>query len=263
MMLPSGSPGTETVTLIPARSDNYVHLLPLPSGGLAVVDPTEPHGVLNLLDGHAGQLKAILLTHHHDDHIAGAAALQATTGAAIIGNGADADRLPSLDRGVAGGERFELEGAEVDIIATPGHTLHHIAFHLPQQGWLFAGDTLFSLGCGRLFEGTALQMWESLLRLRALPADTLLYCGHEYTESNARFALSVDPDNAELQARAAEVRALRAEGHPTLPVRLGGERATNPFLRADDPRLAAAIGLEGANPEDVFAELRRRKDDFR
>jgi hydroxyacylglutathione hydrolase len=187
--------------------------------------------------------------------------LKAATGCTIIGHRADAERIPGLDVPVEDGGEVEVGAARARVLDVSGHTVGHIAYWFPEHAALFCGDTLFSLGCGRLFEGTPAMMWASLGRLRALPEETRIYCGHEYTESNARFALTLDPGNAALQARAAEVRELRAQSLPTLPSTIAVERATNPFLRADAPELQRAVGA-GPDPVACFAEIRRRKDSF-
>ncbi|TWB21244.1 hydroxyacylglutathione hydrolase [Nitrospirillum amazonense] len=252
------------VILVPALSDNYIHLLRCAATAkVAVVDPAEAAPVVAALEQRGWGLDLIVNTHHHGDHVGGNLELKARFGAAIVGPAADRDRIPGIDRAVADGESFTLGACPFTGIDVPGHTRGHIAFHGAEDAVLFSGDTLFSLGCGRLFEGTPDQMWHSLTRLRALPAETAVYCGHEYTAGNGRFALTLEPDNADLAARMAEVTALRAQDLPTLPTTLAIERATNPFLRADLPALAAAVGLDGQDPVAVFAEIRRRKDNFR
>lgn len=251
------------IELIPVLNDNYTYIIRSDSGGFtAVVDPATAEGPMEAIEAGGGRLDVILNTHHHHDHIGGNAGLKARYGARVIGPEADRGRIADLDQGVGDGDRIALGPLSAEVMATPGHTAGHVSFYLPDADALFAGDTLFSLGCGRLFEGTPEQMWGSLERLRALPGATRLYCGHEYTQSNAAFALSVDPDNAVLKQRAAEIARLRRDGRPTLPVSLATEAATNPFLRADDPDLAAAIGMPDADPVTVFADLRRRKDRF-
>jgi hydroxyacylglutathione hydrolase len=224
---------TLTVTPIPLFKDNYAWLLrDSGSGATAVVDPADAGPVEAAIEAAGGRLDLILLTHHHADHVGGTDAVRARYGASVVGAAADAHRLPKLDRAVREGDTVGLGNAVGSVIDTPGHTLGHIAFHFPDGPALFCGDTLFSLGCGRLIEGTAAQMFASLKKLAALPPDTLVYCGHEYTESNARFAVTAEPGNAALQARAAEVGRLRAAGRSTVPSLLAEELAANPFMRA-------------------------------
>lgn len=224
---------TLTVTPIPLFKDNYAWLLrDSGSGATAVVDPADAGPVEAAIEAAGGRLDLILLTHHHADHVGGTDAVRARYGASVVGAAADAHRLPKLDRAVREGDTVGLGNAVGSVIDTPGHTLGHIAFHFPDGPALFCGDTLFSLGCGRLLEGTAAQMFASLKKLAALPPDTLVYCGHEYTESNARFAVTAEPGNAALQARAAEVGRLRAAGRSTVPSLLAEELAANPFMRA-------------------------------
>lgn len=250
-----------TVVQIPVLRDNYVYLLhDEATGATAAVDPSVAPPVLVALAERGWTLTHILATHHHWDHTGGNLELKAETGCTVVGFAADSSRIPGIDVRLDDGETFALGASVARVIAVPGHTLGHIAYWFPDAGYLFCGDTLFSLGCGRLFEGTAAMMWHSLGRLRALPDDTLVCCAHEYTLANAAFALTIDPDNAALQARAAEVRALRAAGQPTVPSRLGDEKAANPFLRADAPTFARLAN--GGDAVAVFAEIRRRKDIF-
>ena len=246
----------------PCRSDNFGVLLHDPaSGGTVSIDAPEAGPILAVLERRGWSLTHIMCTHHHHDHVEGNAVLVARFGAELVGPAAEADRIPALDRTVRGGDRLTLLGTDVEVIDVPGHTSGQVAYHWAGEGIVFTADCLFSLGCGRVFEGTMEEMHASLERLKALPADTQVYCGHEYTASNARFALQVDPGNEALQRRAAEVEALRARGEATLPVRLGDELGTNPFLRAHDPAIREALGL-GPEESDaaVFATLRRRKD---
>lgn len=249
-----------SVTLIPAFQDNYIYLL-RSGDAVGVVDPGDAAPVVAALDAAGLKATHIFNTHHHADHIGGDAELVRRYGCTVIGHAADSHRI-ALDVALGDGDHVAFGETEARVIATPGHTSGHIAFWFERDLALFAGDTLFSLGCGRLFEGTAAQMWHSLSRLAALPDDALLYCGHEYTQSNARFALSVDPDNAALRQLAGEIAERRAAGRATIPARLSLEKLTNPFLRAGTPELARAVGLEGAPSEAVFAEIRRRKDQF-
>ena len=248
---------------VPVLSDNYVYLVHEPQAGVtAVVDPAVAAPVLDQLGARGWQLDWILSTHHHADHTGGNLELKQATGCQIAGPKADAARIPGIDLGLAEGDRFRLGDAEAEVFETPGHTSGHISYWFAEAGALFCADTLFSLGCGRLFEGTPEQMWRSLSKFAPLPDDATVYCAHEYTQSNARFALSVDPDNPTLQARAAEVERLRAAGRPTVPSTLGAERAANPFLRPGDPAIRRRLGLEDADDVAVFAELRKRKDHF-
>ena len=252
------------VELLPALSDNYIYLLHEPDEGVtAVVDPGEAEPVTAALDRHGWRLDLILCTHHHADHVGAAAALKAGSGATLVGPAADAHRIPGLDRKVAQGDRVRLGRETAEVLAVPGHTRGHIAFWFESSEALFCGDTLFALGCGRLFEGTPQQMWTSLSRLRALPDDMKVYCAHEYTQSNARFAVTVEADNDKLLKRSAAIDAARAKGEATVPSLLGEEKATNPFLRADVPAVQRAVGLPGGDPVAVFAEVRHRKDVFR
>ncbi|EYD72625.1 hydroxyacylglutathione hydrolase [Limimaricola hongkongensis] len=242
-------------------SDNYAFLLhDAATGRTALVDAPEAAPIRAALDAHGWTLSDILLTHHHDDHVAGLAELR--DGARVIGAAADAHRLPPLDLAVAPGDPLEVLGERVEVIDVPGHTVGHMAFHFPGSRMAFTADSLMAMGCGRLFEGTPEQMWDSLRKLRDLPGQTLICSGHEYTETNARFALTIEPDNAALRDRAAAIARARAEGHPTVPSRLSEERATNPFLRADAPELQRAMGFDGQDAAKVFAEIRGRKDRF-
>lgn len=248
---------------IPVLRDNYVYLARDPAtGACAVVDPAVAEPVLAALDRLGWRLTHILNTHHHGDHVGGNRALKAATGCTIVGNRDDAGRIPGIDVKVTEGDVVALGDQRATVIDVSGHTRGHIAYWFPDSAAVFCGDALFALGCGRLFEGTPGQMWTSLAKLRDLPPETRVYCAHEYTQANARFALSLDPDNAALRARAAEIDALRAEGRPTVPSTIGEERATNPFLRADAEDLKRAAGLAGRDAVTAFAEIRRRKDVF-
>ncbi len=251
------------VEQIPVLRDNYVYLLHEPdSGATAVVDPAVAEPVEERLAALGWRLTHILNTHHHDDHVGGNLALKRATGAKVVGSRRDADRIPGIDQMVGDGESFLVGKAAAMVMEVPGHTAGHIAYWFPESRALFCGDTLFAMGCGRLFEGSPEQMWQSLLKLRGLPDDTLVYCAHEYTQSNARFARTVERDNPDLAARIADIDARRGRKLPTVPTPLALERATNPFLRADVESVKRGVGLPGAEPAKVFAELRRRKDVF-
>ena len=249
---------------VPCFTDNYVWLAREPVSGLvACVDPADTAPVAAALARRGWTLTHILNTHHHADHVGGNLWLKRATGCTIVGPAADRERIPGIDIALADGERFAFGAETAEVLDVPGHTRGHIAYWFAGAKTLFCGDTLFLMGCGRVFEGTHAQMWRSLGKLRALPDDAMVYCAHEYTQSNARFARHADPDNQALASRAAAVDAARARGEATVPAPLGLEKATNPFLRADDPALARRHGLAGAPPEDVFAHLRRSKDQFR
>jgi hydroxyacylglutathione hydrolase len=239
-----------SVEPVAALSDNYIWLLrDAATGAVAICDPGEAAPAIAAVEANGGRLDLVLLTHHHGDHIAGAEALREKYGAKLVGATADARRLPQLDVSLAAGDKVALGASEAVVIDTPGHTRGHIAFHFSTARVLLCGDTLFSLGCGRLLEGTAAEMFESLKKLAALPGETLVCCGHEYTESNARFAVTVEPHNTALLARCEEARVQRAAGRPTVPTTMAEELAANPFLRT------ASVAR--------LAEIRSAKDNFR
>jgi hydroxyacylglutathione hydrolase len=227
---------------VPILSDNYAWLLrDAATGTVGIVDPADADAIIAAIEAAGGRLDTIFLTHHHADHVAGTDAVRARFGCTVVGAKKDAHRLPRLDTALVEGETVSLGQSTARVIETPGHTIGHIAFHFPDGAVLLCADTLFSLGCGRLLEGTAADMFASLGKLAALPEDTLVCCGHEYTESNARFALHVDPNNKALIARADEVKRLRAAGKPTVPSTIGSERAANPFVRAPDVATLGAL----------------------
>jgi hydroxyacylglutathione hydrolase len=252
------------IVQIPVLSDNYVYVLnDVEFGSAAVVDPAEAGPVFEVLDRKGWRLDFILNTHHHGDHVGGNLELKQATGCRILGAAADATRIPGIDRGLADGDEVVLGGNRARIIEVVGHTSGHIAYWFADQDALFCGDTLFSLGCGRLFEGTAEQMWASLEAIRQLPSATRIYCAHEYTQANGRFARSVEPANPVLQQRLAEVDQLRAESRPTVPSTLDQELATNPFLRPESAAIRKHLGMPDAKSWQVFARLREMKDGFR
>lgn len=241
--------------------DNYGVLVHDRDAGItASIDAPEADAVRRALKDKGWKLTHILVTHHHADHTQGIAPLKAETGCTVIGPKAEAGRISGLDRTVGGGDRFKLGSFDIDVMDTPGHTAGHITYHVPAARVAFAGDTLFAIGCGRVIEGNMEMMWQSLARLAALPADTEVYCGHEYTASNARFALTVEPENEALQKRAKEVEALVAAGRPTLPTTIGLELATNPFLRPQSPAIRKRLGMEQSADWQVFGEVRERKN---
>jgi hydroxyacylglutathione hydrolase len=251
------------VDVFAARSDNIGYLVhDQASGRTAAIDAPEAGPIRAALEQRGWTLTDIFITHHHIDHVEAIAELKQAFGTRVVGPRDEADKIEGLDELVGDGDTLELGETQFAVMATPGHTLGHVVFYDAEGGHLFSADALFSLGVGRMFEGTPGPMWAGLKRLRELPDDTLVYCGHEYTQSNAKFALSIDPDNAALKTRAAEVESLRAAGRPTIPFNLGEDKKVNPFLRADAPELARHYGLDGADPAEVFAAIRKGKDTF-
>ncbi|MEZ5964663.1 MAG: hydroxyacylglutathione hydrolase [Planctomycetota bacterium] len=257
------SPARLEIERVPCRADNYVWLVRAPdSGDVAVVDPCDAEPVAARLDALGWHPRWILNTHHHGDHVGGNVELKRRYGARVVAPDADRHRIPALDVGVRAGDHVRLGPHVATVLETPGHTSGHVAFWFSGDEALFCGDTLFALGCGRLFEGTPAQMWASLQALRALPPSTRVFCAHEYTAANARFALTIDGDNADLLARARSVADARQRGEATVPSLLADELATNPFLRADEPALAHNVGVVPGDPVAAFAAMRRRKDAF-
>lgn len=248
----------------PCLSDNYGYLVrDRETGAVAAIDTPDADAIDAALAREDWRLTHILNTHWHPDHAGGNLALKARWGCRIIGPRAEAEKIPGLDEALGEGDTVRLGAARAIVRDAPGHTLGHIFYHFAEDGAAFVGDVIFALGCGRLFEGTPAQMWTSLTKIAAMPAATMLYCAHEYTQANARFAVTADPDNAALRARVDAVNDKRARGLATVPMTVAEERATNPFLRAGDPAVKAAAGLPDARPVEVFAEIRRRKDSFR
>jgi hydroxyacylglutathione hydrolase len=247
------------IAVVPCLSDNYAYLLKA-GDQCAVVDPSEPGPVTAALEARRWRLTHILNTHHHFDHTGGNLVLKDAFRAEVVGPEKDRGRIPGIDVGVDEGSGWEFAGMTVQILEVPAHTRGAITFVI--DGSAFTGDTLFAMGCGRLFEGDPAMMWGSLSKLARLPDATLVYCGHEYTENNGRFALTLEPGNSALQARMKDVRAARAKRETTMPSDMGLEKATNPFLRVDAPEIRKTLGMEGADPVAVFGEIRRRKDKF-
>ena len=251
------------IVTIPCLKANYAFLAhDKATGQTAVVDVPEAAPIIAALKQRGWTLSHVLLTHHHWDHVDGLAALLADHPATVIGAAADAHRLPPLDIAVAEGDRVTIGSDTGTVIDVSGHTLGHVAFHFPASSVVFTADSLMAMGCGRLFEGTPAQMHASLSKLAALPPETLVCSGHEYTASNAKFALTIEPGNTALISRVEKIETARAQGRPTVPSLLSTERATNPFLRSDSPEIQANLGLSGADPVTVFTEVRRRKDSF-
>jgi len=244
--------------------DNYGVLLHDPaSGATAAIDAPEAAPVEAALKATGWKLTDILVTHHHHDHTGGIAELKQRHRCRVVAPHGEAARIPLVDETVRENDKARVGGLEARVIETPGHTAGHIAYVFAADKLAFVGDTLFSIGCGRVIEGTPEMMWQSLLKLRALPDDTRIYCGHEYTQANVRFARTIEPDNKALAAREKTVEQLLAAHKPTIPSTLGEEKAANPFLRADDPAVAEAVGMKGADPAAVFTELRERKNNFK
>jgi hydroxyacylglutathione hydrolase len=251
------------VRLFRCLSDNYGVLLHDPQSGItASIDAPEAAPVEAALKETGWKLTDILVTHHHHDHTGGIVELKKKYSCRIVAPAGEAGKIPAVDETVREGDKVSVGKLSADVIETPGHTLGHIAYWFPKDDIAFVGDTLFSIGCGRVIEGNAKMMWDSLKKLRTLPDSTEIYCGHEYTAANIKFALTVDKANPVLTARAAQVKQLLAKGAPTIPVTIGEEKLANPFLRADVADLAAGIGMTGKPADEVFAEIRGRKDRF-
>ncbi|WP_340108749.1 hydroxyacylglutathione hydrolase [Pikeienuella sp. HZG-20] len=250
----------ETI-VVPCRADNYGYILrDTATGATALIDAPEAAPLLAALEARGWGLDLILITHHHDDHVEGIEPLRARYGAKVVGAAADARRLPRLDRELKEGDTVDLGESRGRVIDVSGHTIGHVAYLF--DGSAFTADSLMALGCGRVFEGTYLMMWGSLSKFFDLPPETLIYSGHNYGAANGRFALSIEPDNEALKDRIARIAAADRAGEPICPSTLAEELATNPFLRAREPGVKAAVGLAGADDAAVFAEIRRRKDNF-
>jgi hydroxyacylglutathione hydrolase len=245
----------------PCLSDNYGVLIRDGAGDVtAAIDAPDARAVAAALKEKGWRLTHILTTHHHGDHTGGNLALKGETKCTIIGPRAEAAKVPGIDKTVGEGDTFKLGSLEVRVLDTPGHTAGHISYFIPSAGVAFVGDTLFAIGCGRVIEGNAQMMWASLQKLMALPKETVVYCGHEYTQANAAFALTIEPENESLKTRAKEVDALRAAGKATLPTTIGIELKTNPFLRPDSPAIQKRLGMVGKPEWQIFGEIRERKN---
>ncbi|XP_050213288.1 probable hydroxyacylglutathione hydrolase 2, chloroplastic [Mercurialis annua] len=252
------------IELVPCLRDNYAYLLhDIDTGTVGVVDPSESAPIINALSKKNRNLTYILNTHHHHDHTGGNEELKARYGAKVIGPGIDRDRIPGIDIALNDGDKWMFAGHEVTIMETPGHTRGHVSFYFPGSGVIFTGDTLFSLSCGKLFEGTPQQMHSSLKKIIALPEDTHIYCGHEYTLSNSKFALSIEPNNETLRSYAAYVAHLRSKDVPTIPTTLKIEKACNPFLRASSAEIRTSLKIPAeATDAEALGAIRQAKDNF-
>ncbi len=249
------------IVQIPCLSDNYCVLVHAPdTGETAAIDAPDDEVITAALKQRGWRLSQIFTTHHHSDHTNGNLALKAHSGCAITGPEAEAERIPGLTQAVSAKTPLTFAGYSVRVIETPGHTLGHVTYYWPDLKTAFTGDTLFALGCGRIFEGDATMMWASLQKIAALPDDTIIYCGHEYTLANGRFALTVEPENDALKLRMAEIESLRAAGRPALPTTIGAEKRTNPFLRAASCHIRARLGMHGAPDWQIFGRLRDLKN---
>jgi len=254
---------TLSVITVPCLSDNYAYILRcLETGQTAVVDVPDAKPILAELAKRDWSLDQILITHHHFDHVQGVDALKAATGAKVIGASADAHRLPDLDVAVTDADSITVGNCKASVFDVSGHTIGHIAFWFKNDAAVFSADSLMALGCGRLFEGDADMMWATLEKFIAMPAETLVYSGHEYTASNAKFALTIEPNNSDLKARAKEIDLTLADGGFTVPASIGQELATNPFMRAGLETVKSGLNMADATDAQVFAEIRKRKDSF-
>ncbi|MEO1734006.1 MAG: hydroxyacylglutathione hydrolase [Pseudomonadota bacterium] len=251
------------IVTVPCLSDNYAFLAHDPqSGATGLIDAPEADPILAMLNAKGWRLTDVLITHHHGDHVMGLSAILAKHPARVVGHAKDAERLPPLDTALNEGDSVSIGDETGVVIDVSGHTIGHIAFHFPRSRAAFTADSLMALGCGRVFEGTMDMMWDSLQKLAALPHDTIVYSGHEYTAANAKFALSIEPDNPALTSRAEQISERRAQNQATVPSTLEEELATNPFLRANQAEMKASLGMQNASDAAVFAEIRTRKDNF-
>ena len=251
------------INIINAFSDNYIYLIRNEEKNItSVIDPGESTPVIKFLNKKGWSLDEIINTHHHNDHIGGNSELLDVYDSKLIGPIYEKNKIANIDVLVSDNDLINIAGTKTRVIHTPGHTLGHVCFYMEEEKYLFSGDTMFHLGCGRVFEGTMDQMWESLLKLRSLPNDTWVYCGHEYTSSNAKFATHIDPNNKLLKKTSLNIKNKRDQNLPTIPFELGKEKIINPFLRADDQNLINSIGLKTNNPHASFREMREQKDNF-
>ena len=251
------------VYIISALSDNYVYLLRNDKKKItSVIDPGDADPVIEFLNQKNWHLNEIINTHHHYDHIGGNDKLLEVYKSKLIAPSYNKNHISNVDIFVSDNENINIAGIFTNVIHTPGHTLGHVCYYMPEEKSLFSGDSLFYLGCGRVFEGTMGQMWTSLLKLRSLPDDTNVYCGHEYTLSNMKFANYIDPDNSLLNKFSFEIKNKREKGLPTVPFNLGEEKKINPFLRADDDNFVQSVGLSGNDATENFGEIRLKKDSF-
>ena len=251
------------INIIDAFSDNYIYLIRNEAKNItSVIDPGESSPVIKFLKSRGWDLDEIVNTHHHHDHIGGNVELLEIYKSKLIAPKYDKTRISNIDILVSDNDLINIAGTKTRVIHTPGHTLGHICFYMEDEKCLFSGDALFHLGCGRVFEGTMDQMWSSLLKLRSLPNKTSVYCGHEYTSSNAKFAKHIDPNNELLEKAIIEIKNKRERGLPTIPFELGKEKAINPFLRADDHNFINSIGFKTSNPKESFSSMRLQKDNF-
>ncbi len=249
------------IRLFPCLSDNFGYLIHDPATkATASIDAPEAGPIIKALDREGWTLTDILITHHHHDHVGGVAELKQTYKCRVVAPHDKTTAIANVDLRTKQGDVLKVGNLLARVLETPGHTLDHVSYVFDNEKALFAADTIFSIGCGRVIEGTYPMMWDSLLKLRALPDDFKLYCGHEYTAANIKFALTIEPDNAVLKARAEEVKRLRSENRPTVPTLLGEEKKANVFLRADDPAVAASVRMKDRTPAEVFGELRERKN---
>jgi hydroxyacylglutathione hydrolase len=249
------------IVTIPCLADNYAYLVNGPDG-VALIDAPEAAPIVEALDSRGWELDVIMITHHHPDHVGAVDALRQRYGCKVMGPKAEADKMPALDFALEPGFSGGNGDGACQVLAVPGHTLGHIAYYYPNAGAVFTADSLMALGCGRLFEGTPQMMWDSLSTLAELPPETMVYSGHEYTQANAKFALTIEPNNSALISRIDNINAARAKNEPTAQVPLELELATNPFLRAGMPEVKTVLGMENASDVAVFTEIRARKDNF-